>query len=114
MKELEKWDIGKIGKIEPIPSGGGKTSLITPLVPSERLAAYGVLVAIELIFVAFCLDTHNEGAAKSNASMLCWLSRNREALVIRVRDPSCANRCRFVGASRHGKNELFASFATCY
>lgn len=53
-----------------------------PLVPSERLAAYGVLVAIELIFVAFCLDTHNEGAAKSNASMLCWLSRNRETLVI--------------------------------
>lgn len=63
-----------------------------PLVPSEYLAVYGVLVTIEFIFVAFCLDTHNEDAARSNASMLCWLSRNREALVIRVRDSYSSRR----------------------
>lgn len=49
---------------------------------SERMAVYGVLVTIELLFTAYWLDTHNEDAARSTERMLYWLSANREALVV--------------------------------
>jgi Ser/Thr protein kinase RdoA (MazF antagonist) len=53
-----------------------------PLTASERLAMYGVFVTIELVFIAFCLDTHNEDAAKRNESLLYWLATNRDALAM--------------------------------
>ncbi len=49
---------------------------------SERLAVYGVLVMIELLFTAYWLDTHNEDAARSTERLLHWLSANRETLVV--------------------------------
>lgn len=49
---------------------------------SERLAVYGVLVTIELLFTAYWLDTHNEDAARSTERLLYWLSANRETLVV--------------------------------
>ena len=54
-----------------------------PLTPSEYRALYGLFVAIELIFIAYWLDTHAENAARSSGSMLYWLSTNRDALAIR-------------------------------
>jgi Ser/Thr protein kinase RdoA (MazF antagonist) len=48
----------------------------------ERLAVYGVLVTIELVFTAYWLDTHNEDAARSTESLLYWLSDNRHTLVV--------------------------------
>jgi len=53
-----------------------------PLTASERAAVYGVLVTIELIFIAFCLDTHNENAARRNESLLYWLATHRDTLAI--------------------------------
>ncbi len=52
------------------------------LSPQERLAVYGVLVVIELLFIAFFVDTHNEDAAKNTERLLYWLSANRETLVV--------------------------------
>jgi Ser/Thr protein kinase RdoA (MazF antagonist) len=54
-----------------------------PLISSEYSALYGVLAAIELLFMAFSLETRAEGAARCNASVLKWLSANRE-LVTRI------------------------------
>jgi Ser/Thr protein kinase RdoA (MazF antagonist) len=53
-----------------------------PLSPPGRLAVYGVLVAIELIFIAFWLDHRDRDNARSIGHMLYWLSVNREALVV--------------------------------
>jgi Ser/Thr protein kinase RdoA (MazF antagonist) len=53
-----------------------------PLATSERRAAYGVFVAIELIFVAFWLDRHNDDAALQCERLLYWLATNRDALAI--------------------------------
>jgi hypothetical protein len=52
------------------------------LAASVRLAAYGVLVAIELIFVAFWLDRHNEDPAMQCEGLVHWLATNRDALAI--------------------------------
>ena len=51
-----------------------------PLVASERLAMYGVLVSIELLFIAFCMDTRNYDAARTNERLLHWLATNRQVL----------------------------------
>ena len=53
---------------------------LCPLVPSEILALYGMLAAIELLFAAFSLETGAQGAARCNAGVLQWLSTNRELL----------------------------------
>jgi Ser/Thr protein kinase RdoA (MazF antagonist) len=52
------------------------------LTASERLAMYGVFVTIELIFIAFSLDTHNEDAARTNERLLYWLATHRGALAM--------------------------------
>ena len=54
---------------------------VFPLTSPERLALYGTLAAIELLFMAFSLETQAEGAARCNARVLRWLSANRECLV---------------------------------
>jgi len=53
-----------------------------PLTPGEERALYGILAAIGIIFAAYSLETHAEGAAKCNASVLNWLSENRESIVV--------------------------------
>ncbi|MCP4540564.1 MAG: phosphotransferase [Chloroflexi bacterium] len=54
-----------------------------PLSSSERLAVYGVLVAITLLFTAFWLDIRSdEDAAKNTESLLYWLSDNRQTLIV--------------------------------
>lgn len=53
-----------------------------PLSAAELLALYGTLAAIELLFAAFSLETHAEGAARCNAKVLQWLSANRELLLV--------------------------------
>ena len=53
-----------------------------PLTTSERLAAYGVTVAIELIFTAFWMDRSNEDGAVQCQRLLYWLATNRDALAI--------------------------------
>ena len=53
-----------------------------PLAASERRAAYGVFVVIELIFTAFWLDRGNEGGARQCERLLYWLAAHRDALAI--------------------------------
>ena len=53
-----------------------------PLSSIELQAIPGTLAAIELLFMAFSLETQAEGAAKCNASVLDWLSRNKEHISI--------------------------------
>ncbi|MBN2385812.1 MAG: phosphotransferase [Anaerolineales bacterium] len=53
---------------------------VCPLTSSELLATYGTLVAIEILFAAFSLETQDEGAARCNVSVLNWLSANRELI----------------------------------
>lgn len=53
-----------------------------PLTTPEHRALYGVLVAIELLFVAFSLETQATEAAKCNARMINWLSANRELISV--------------------------------
>lgn len=53
---------------------------VCPLTPSELFALYGTLAAIELLFVAFSLETQAEGAARCNVSVLSYLSENRELI----------------------------------
>lgn len=48
-----------------------------PLTPYELSSLYGTLAAIELLFAAFSLETRAEEAARSNISVLSWLSANR-------------------------------------
>jgi Ser/Thr protein kinase RdoA (MazF antagonist) len=55
---------------------------VVRLVPSEQQALYGTLAAIQLLFMAFSLETHAEGAARCNASVLKWLSVNRALLLV--------------------------------
>ncbi len=55
---------------------------VFPLTSSESLALYGTLAAIELLFAAFSLETQAEEAAKCNASVLNWLTENRELILI--------------------------------
>jgi len=54
---------------------------VCPLTSSEHLALYGTLAAIQLLFMAFSLETQTEGAARCNASVLSWLSANRELVL---------------------------------
>jgi Ser/Thr protein kinase RdoA (MazF antagonist) len=53
-----------------------------PLTDPERQAVYGVFVAIELIFLAFWMDRHNEDAAAECERLVYWLAKNRDALAI--------------------------------
>ncbi len=53
---------------------------VFPLTSAELSALYGTMVAIEIIFAAFSLETKAEGAARCNASVLEWLSENKEPL----------------------------------
>jgi Ser/Thr protein kinase RdoA (MazF antagonist) len=53
---------------------------ICPFIPAELSALYGTLAAIELLFIAFSLETHADEAAKRNTSILKWLAANRELL----------------------------------
>ena len=53
-----------------------------PLTSSEHLAVYGTLASIQLLFMAFSLETQAEGAARCNASVLSWLSTNRELVSV--------------------------------
>jgi len=53
-----------------------------PLTSPEHHALYGMLAAIELLFVAFSLETQATEAAKCNASLLNWLSANRELISV--------------------------------
>lgn len=53
---------------------------VYPLTSPERRALYGVFVAIQLLFVAFSFETQAADAAKCNASVLKWLSANRELI----------------------------------
>jgi len=55
---------------------------VCPLIPAETMALYGMLAAIELIFAAFSLETWAEGSARCNASILQWLSANRERILV--------------------------------
>ena len=54
-----------------------------PLNPSEHRALYRILVAIQLMFIAWWLDTRAEDAAQSNERMLYWIATNKAALAIR-------------------------------
>jgi Ser/Thr protein kinase RdoA (MazF antagonist) len=54
---------------------------VCPLNATEGHALYGTLVAIQLLFMAFSLDTQAEGAARCNANVLNWLSVNREVIL---------------------------------
>jgi Ser/Thr protein kinase RdoA (MazF antagonist) len=49
-----------------------------PLSLLELRALFGTLEAIELLFLAFSLETHAEGAARCNANVLNWLSKNKD------------------------------------
>ena len=51
-----------------------------PLSSVELQAIPGTLAAIELLFMAFSLETHAVGATKCNASVLDWLSKNKERI----------------------------------
>jgi Ser/Thr protein kinase RdoA (MazF antagonist) len=55
---------------------------VCPLTLPERLALYGTLAAIQLLFLAFCLETQAEEAARCNSSVLKWLSVNREFILV--------------------------------
>ncbi len=55
---------------------------INPLTSAEVKALFGILTAIELLFVAFSLENGAESAARCNESLLHWLSANRELLGI--------------------------------
>ena len=50
---------------------------VSPLYMEERKALYGILIAIELLFVAFSLEGGSEDAARQNESMVYWLEENR-------------------------------------
>jgi len=53
---------------------------VCPLTSPEHHALYGMMVAIEFLFVAFSLETQAIEAAKCNASLLNWLSANRRLI----------------------------------
>jgi len=55
---------------------------VCPFTSPENLALYGTLAAIQLLFMAFSLQTQAEGAARFNASVLNWLSTNRELILV--------------------------------
>ncbi len=55
---------------------------VCPLNSSELSVLYGTLAAIELQFVAFSLETQDDGAARCNASVLNWLSANRGLILV--------------------------------
>jgi Ser/Thr protein kinase RdoA (MazF antagonist) len=55
---------------------------VCPLVSPEHLALYGTLIAIQLLFMAFSLETQAAEAARCNASVLNWLSANRELILV--------------------------------
>ncbi len=55
---------------------------VCPLTPSEYLVLYGTLVAIQLLFMAFSLESQAEGAARCNAGVLNWLSANRDLVSV--------------------------------
>jgi Ser/Thr protein kinase RdoA (MazF antagonist) len=52
-----------------------------PLSSSELQTIQGMLVAIELLFIAFSLETHTDGAAQCNARILDWLLKNKERIL---------------------------------
>jgi Ser/Thr protein kinase RdoA (MazF antagonist) len=54
---------------------------VSPLTLAEFQAIPGTLAAIELLFMAFSLESHAEGAANCNASVLDWLSKNNNLTV---------------------------------
>lgn len=56
--------------------------MFCPLTVSERQAMYGMLVIIELLFIACWLDKHNEDAAKMDELLLYWLATNRDVLTM--------------------------------
>ncbi len=54
---------------------------VCSLTSPEHPAIFGTLAAIELLFMAFSLETQAEGAAKCNANVLYWLSANRKLIL---------------------------------
>ena len=72
--KLEKW----LGLFRSLVRGYQE---VCPLTSSEYLALYGTLAAIQLLFMAFSLETQAEGAARCNASVLSWLSANKELVL---------------------------------
>lgn len=55
---------------------------VCPLTSPELLVLHGTLAAIQLLFMAFSLETHAEEAARRNASVLNWLSTNKELVLV--------------------------------
>jgi Ser/Thr protein kinase RdoA (MazF antagonist) len=72
--KVEKWP----GLLRSLVKGYQE---VCPLTSSEHLAMYGTLAVIQLLFMAFSLENQAEGAARCNASVLKWLSANRELLL---------------------------------
>ncbi len=50
---------------------------VSPLSSIEREAALGMLIAIELLFVAFCLEGGEREAARQNERVVHWLAKNQ-------------------------------------
>ncbi len=50
---------------------------VNPLTPNERDAIPGMLMAIELLFAAFCLESGEAKAARLNVRVFHWLAENR-------------------------------------
>jgi Ser/Thr protein kinase RdoA (MazF antagonist) len=55
---------------------------VIPLTATEIKAMFGILEAIELLFIAFSLKTGADAAAKSNESLFHWLAANRERITL--------------------------------
>ena len=53
---------------------------VSPFLPSEIKSIKGTLAAIELLFMAFSLETNAVEAAQYNARVLDWLSKNQQRI----------------------------------
>jgi Ser/Thr protein kinase RdoA (MazF antagonist) len=53
-----------------------------PLTASERLALYGVFMAIQLIFLAFWMDRDDKDSARTCERLVYWLATNHNALTM--------------------------------
>ena len=55
---------------------------VIPLTATEIKAMFGILEAIELLFIAFSLEAGADSAAKCNESIFHWLAANRERIAL--------------------------------
>jgi Ser/Thr protein kinase RdoA (MazF antagonist) len=53
-----------------------------PLTVWERQAMYGVFVIIELLFIGYFVNRHDEVAARASERLLYWLATHRDALAM--------------------------------